>query len=79
MKAICISGSVSVLDRDGMAFFGIFGSAFFLFEQEAFAIGSRRRICERFGAGCAHEVVVDAACVRGGVLPRAVAREIESV
>ena len=79
--ALGISGPVSDLDRDGTAFFGIFGSAFCLFalvEQDGFGLASRRRTCERFGADCAagiEEVLADAGCGAGGVLIGSVALE----
>ncbi len=59
--ALGISRAVSNLDRDGQTFFKYFASVFSLFEQDGFGLASRRRTCERFTVGCAHEVLVEVA------------------
>ncbi len=81
---LALDQTVSDLDRFWQAFFAYFARVFSLFvlvEQDGFGLTSRRRIWERFWAGCevgVEEVLTEIACGAGGVRARGVARERES-
>ena len=78
---LALEQNVSDLDRFWQAVFARFASVVFLvalFEQDGFGFASGLRMWERFCFGCAHEVVVDVACVKGGVLTRGGARMRET-